>query len=432
MFVDEAKVYVKAGNGGNGLVAFHREKYVPRGGPSGGDGGDGGSVVFVVTPGLRTLLDFRYRQHLVAENGRNGGPSRRAGRKGADLLVPVPPGTVVREDGTDRLIADLTRSGQRAVVARGGRGGRGNARFATSTERAPSFAEKGEPGEELTVRLELKLVADAGLVGLPNAGKSTFLSRVSAARPKIADYPFTTLVPNLGVVAVPDREGASFVLADIPGLIEGAHQGSGLGDKFLKHIERTRVLVHLVDTSPAAAEDPVRAYETVRTELGLYDPPLAGRPEIVAATKLDLRGSEEGARRLEEHLRRTEPGRTLFRTSPATGEGLPEVVRAVADVLAAAGPPEEGVPEDAASPANAAADGDGREFSVSVEGGTFVVRGRDIERDVVMTDLEHDAALRRLHERLRRRGVLRALRAAGAGPGATVRIGEFEFEDSDD
>jgi len=442
LFVDEATIYVKAGNGGNGLVTFRREKYVPRGGPSGGDGGNGGSVIFQVQPGLRTLLDFRYRQRFLARNGEPGGPSNRAGKASEDLVVTVPQGTVIWDTEDGRLVADLAGEEQSAVVARGGRGGRGNARFATSTERAPTFAEKGEPGEERSVRVELRLIADAGLIGLPNAGKSTFLSRVSAARPKIADYPFTTLEPNLGVVGIPGREEAAFVLADIPGLIKGAHAGSGLGDKFLRHIERTRVLVHLVDVAPLDGS-PVSAYKDIRQELALYDPALAGKPEIVVATKIDLPEAEDGAKALERHL-----GGPVLRASPLTGQGLTTVLHAVADLLATAGLPEtrpagewrtsarEPEPPPVApdavslSPKRLAASrlAAKRGFAVVVEDGVFVVRGLTAERTVVMTDLENPAGLRHLQHVLKRRGVVRALREAGARTGSPVRIGEFEFD----
>ncbi len=438
-------------------MTFRREKYVPRGGPSGGDGGDGGSIVFVAEPGLRTLLDFKYRQHFVAPSGVPGGSKDRSGRQGENLTVPVPLGTVVRDAADDSLIADLTEAGQQAVVARGGRGGRGNARFASSTNRAPAFAEKGEPGEERTLVLELKLIADACLVGLPNSGKSTFLGKVSAAHPKIADYPFTTLVPNLGVVAVPGREDEAFVLADIPGLIQGAHAGSGLGDKFLRHVERTRVLVHLVDVSEASGLDPVTAYEDIRRELGLYDPALAKRPEIVVATKTDLPGAEEGTRRLEEHLRELGDERRVFGASPLTGAGLTPILHAVADTLArtqvaratdtpvwaqvarATDTPVRAqvaratdTPVRAQVAAYATAEASPRQrarggFTISVEDGVFVVRG-PIERTVVMTDLGNEGALRHLHYVLKRRGVLKGLRAAGAQAGATVRIGNYEFD----
>jgi GTP-binding protein len=437
MFIDEVRINVKAGNGGSGLVTFRREKYVPRGGPSGGDGGNGGSVILTATLGLRTLLDFRYRQHFLAKDGEPGGSKDQAGRSGPDLVVSVPQGTVVWDDSDGRLLADLTTVGQRVVIARGGRGGRGNARFATSTERAPDFAEKGEPGPELHLRLELKLIADAGLIGLPNAGKSTFLAKVSAARPKIADYPFTTLAPNLGVVAAPGREGESFVLADIPGLIKGAHAGSGLGDKFLRHVERTSILVHLVDVSAASDQDPGTAYDDIRNELALYDPGLAKRPEIVVATKMDLPGAEEGALRLEEHIEKAGGGRQLFRASPLTGAGLTPVLHAVLDALATSAPigwtpaTSPGVNErEVFAPSSAVSGPRGRvrEFTISVVDGVFVVSGESVERAVVMTDLANYSAVRRLRYILKRRGVSRALRAAGARPGALVRVGQFEFD----
>jgi GTP-binding protein len=436
MFVDEAKIKVKAGNGGSGLVTFRREKFVPRGGPSGGDGGNGGSVIFVATLGMRTLLDFKYRQHFAAQNGESGGSKNQAGRAGLVLIVPVPQGTVVRDDGDGRVLADLTDPGQQVTIAHGGRGGRGNARFANSIERAPSFAEKGEPGLEMHLRLELKLLADAGLIGLPNAGKSTFLAKVSAARPKIADYPFTTLVPNLGVVAVPGREGESFVLADIPGLIKGAHAGAGLGDKFLRHVERTVVLVHLVDVSATSGRDPVAAYREIREELRLYEAGLVDRPEIVVATKMDLPGAKEGAARLEQHLSGQDERRTVFEASPLTGAGLRPVLHAVLDALAAAPAAGSGAVGTHAAPAVGSAEtttsrrgerAGRRGFTVCVEDGVFVVRGAGIERMVVMTDMDNDAAVRRLHYVLKRRGVSRALRAAGAHSGAPVRVGEFVF-----
>lgn len=425
MFVDEAHIHIKAGDGGNGAVLFRREKYIPRGGPSGGDGGNGGSVIFVVDPNLRTLLDFRYRKRFLATDGRPGARSRQSGESGADLVVPVPRGTVVRDAETGDLVADLLEPDQRLVVARGGRGGRGNARFASSTERAPTFAEKGEPGQERDVVLELKLVADAGLVGLPNAGKSTFLSRVSAARPKIADYPFTTLEPNLGVVAVPGREGASFALADIPGLIKGAHTGIGLGDRFLRHIERTRVLVHLVDVSELSGQDPIVAYETIRAELAEYNAELAAKPELVVATKLDLPGADDGVGRLEQHLAGS--GRRVFRTSPATGMGLEPVLHAIADELDR-GPGREPWLDPDYEPEAAGPAPDDAGFVVTEENGVFVVRGTAVERMVIMTDLEHGSAFRHLQHRLKRRGVIRALRRAGARSGDTVRIGELEFD----
>lgn len=327
LFIDQAKVYVKAGDGGNGCVSFRREKFIPKGGPDGGDGGDGGSVVFVAVPGLLTLIDFRHRRHLRARRGAHGRGAKRSGRKGADLVVSVPVGTVVRDASTGEVIADLAEEGQRAKIAAGGRGGRGNARFATATHRAPRRADPGQPGEERQIEMELRLLADVGLVGLPNAGKSTLLRRISAARPKVGDYPFTTTEPVLGVVAV--EGGSSFVVADLPGLVEGAHTGAGLGHAFLRHTARTRVLIHLVDASDP--EDPVLGFATVRRELGLYDPRLLERPAIVALNKMDL---PEARARLAELLERFSAlGMRVQPISGATGEGLDALVQATADAL---------------------------------------------------------------------------------------------------
>ncbi len=329
MFVDEAIIRVKAGDGGNGCVAFRREKYVPRGGPSGGDGGCGGDVILVASQHHNTLLHFRFNPEHRAERGRHGEGSNRTGRSGAALEVPVPVGTVVHDADTGEVLFDFTEAGQRFVAARGGRGGRGNQHFATPTRQAPTIAEPGEPGEERRLRLVLKLLADVGLVGFPNAGKSTLISRISAARPKIADYPFTTLEPHLGVVQMPDLR--TFVVADIPGLIEGAHEGHGLGIQFLRHIERTRLLLHLVDVSEANSRDPKRDFDVILAELGSYSEELARKPMFVVATKLDALGD----RRRLESLRRKAKRRGLpfFAISAVTGEGLPELLRAVAEAV---------------------------------------------------------------------------------------------------
>jgi GTP-binding protein len=325
--IDHAKVYVKAGDGGRGCVSFRREKFVPKGGPDGGDGGDGGSVVFVADHGLSTLIDFKYRQHLRAERGGHGGGARRTGRSGRDLVVAVPVGTVVRDAKTGEVLADLAVHGQRAVIARGGRGGRGNAHFATSTHRTPRRAEAGTPGEARWVTLDLHLLADVGLVGLPNAGKSTLLRRVTSARPRVGAYPFTTTDPVLGVVELPD--GRSFVMADLPGLIEGAHRGAGLGHRFLQHVARTRVLIHVIDLS--AAQDPMEQYAILRRELELYDRRLLARAVLVALNKIDL---PEGRARLEGARRAlASQGHRIVGTSGATGEGLDELLRAAADAL---------------------------------------------------------------------------------------------------
>jgi GTP-binding protein len=326
MFIDEVRILVKAGDGGNGCLAFRREKYVPRGGPSGGDGGRGGDVVLAADEHENTLLKFRFNPEHKAERGRHGEGSNRTGHDGASIEVAVPVGTVVYDDDTGERLHDFTQDGERFTVARGGRGGRGNARFATSTHQAPTEHEPGRAGEEKRLRLELKLLADVGLVGFPNAGKSTLISRISAARPKIADYPFTTLEPNLGVVKLPDFR--SFVVADLPGLIEGAHEGHGLGIQFLRHIERTRLLAHLVDVSEASGRDPVHDFETVLSELASYSPELAAKPMLVVATKMDAAqdGTRVGA------LRDAAAARSLpfFEISSVTGTGLDDLVYAMA------------------------------------------------------------------------------------------------------
>ncbi len=331
MFTDQATIVVKSGDGGNGVVSFRREKFVPKGGPDGGDGGSGGDVVLVADGGLSTLLDFAYRSHFRAERGRHGEGSNRHGRRGGSLFVPVPVGTVVKAADTGQVLADLVHHGQRIVVARGGRGGRGNARFATATHRTPRRAEPGSAGEERRIQLELKLFADVGLVGLPNAGKSTLLSRVSAARPKIADYPFTTTVPTLGVVTL--GEGMSFVLADIPGLIEGAHRGAGLGHEFLRHIARTRVLIHLLDVADAE-RDPLRDLEVVNRELGEYDPALRTRPMLIGLNKIDQPQARQRVEELAAQLADTD--HRIFPISALTGEGVGALMNAAAEALATA------------------------------------------------------------------------------------------------
>ena len=329
MFVDEVDIRVTAGGGGNGCVAFRREKYVPRGGPNGGDGGDGGSVYVTATDHLNTLINYRFHPEYHARRGAHGEGSNRTGHDARDIDLDVPVGTVVYEirpeTGDTQMLADLTTAGQRVLVAAGGHGGRGNAHFATSTNRAPRRAEPGQPGESKQLRLQLRLLADAGLVGFPNAGKSTLISRISAARPKIADYPFTTLTPHLGVVTLSD--GRSFVVADVPGLIEGAHAGHGLGQQFLKHVERTKVLVHVVDVSEASARDPVDDLEIVRREIGLFDPALLGRRQLVVANKIDVLADRS---RLERLAARGEAlGIPVFAISAVTGDGVQRLVEAM-------------------------------------------------------------------------------------------------------
>jgi GTPase len=315
MFIDQAVIRVEGGHGGAGCISFRREKFVPKGGPNGGDGGHGGSVVIVGQAQVTTLLDFNRRPEYKARNGEPGGGSHRTGKSGEDLVLEVPLGTTLYDDATGLQLRDITTDGQSLVVAAGGRGGKGNSRFKSAENQAPRQAEPGEPGEERTLRLELRLIADIGIIGLPNAGKSTLLGRVSAARPKVSNHPFTTLVPNLGIVELDDY--TRLVMADMPGLIEGAHLGKGLGDEFLRHIERTRALLHLIDVSPEASHDPIQAYETVREEIRLYSPTLMTRPTMVAANKLDMPGAQERAEVLEQHV-----GSEIIRLSALTGTGL--------------------------------------------------------------------------------------------------------------
>jgi GTP-binding protein len=327
MFIDEVRIYVKAGNGGNGCLAFRREKFVPRGGPSGGDGGRGGDVVFVASPHHNTLLHFRFNPEHKAERGRHGEGSNRTGREGKSIEVPVPVGTLVHDADTGELVHDFVKPGEKVVIAKGGRGGKGNQHFATPTHQAPTEHEDGKPGEEHNLRLVLKLLADVGLVGFPNAGKSTLISRISAAKPKIADYPFTTLEPNLGVV---EFDGRTFVVADIPGLIEGAHEGHGLGIQFLRHVERTRLLVHLVDVSESSGRDPVEDYHVIMRELASFSPDMAKKPMLVAATKMDVAQDAERVERLAAAVQ--EAGLEFFRISAVTGKGIEQLKARMAKV----------------------------------------------------------------------------------------------------
>ena len=325
IFIDEAKIYAIAGNGGNGAIAFRREAHVPKGGPSGGDGGDGGDVIFVADAQLSTLLDFKYQQHYRAESGEHGRNKDQYGKAGEPKIVRVPVGTLIKDIETGAVVADLTAAGQELVVCKGGKGGKGNIHYKTPWNQAPRTAEPGTPGESKTLRLELKLLADAGLLGFPNVGKSTFLASVSRARPKIADYPFTTLTPHLGVVGL--SQGRSFVLADIPGLIEGAAEGAGLGHRFLRHVERTRVLLHLIELSVEPGRDPESDFETINRELAAYDETLAGRPQIVALTKIDITETREAYPALKDRF--AAKGITLHAVSAATGEGVTDILEQI-------------------------------------------------------------------------------------------------------
>ncbi|AJH77882.1 MULTISPECIES: GTPase ObgE [Heyndrickxia] len=428
MFVDQVKIYVKGGDGGNGMVAFRREKYVPMGGPAGGDGGRGGDVIFEVDEGLRTLMDFRYKRHFKADHGENGMSKGKHGRGAEDMIVKVPPGTVVIDDDTKQTIADLTRHGERAVIAKGGRGGRGNIRFATPANPAPEIAENGEPGQERYIVLELKLLADVGLVGFPSVGKSTLLSVVSSARPKIAEYHFTTLVPNLGVVETED--GRSFVMADLPGLIEGAHEGVGLGHQFLRHIERTRVIVHVIDMAAVEGRDPYEDYLTINKELKAYHERLSERPQLIIANKMDLPGAEENLAAFKEKL--GDDAARVFPISAVTRKGLRDVLFAIADLL----------DETPAFPLHAGEEPDAEpsrvlykhekekaDFTITRDpDGSFVIHGEKVEKLFKMTNFSHDESVRRFARQLRGMGIDDALRARGAKNGDTVRLLDFEFE----
>lgn len=416
MFIDEATIEVVAGDGGDGAVSFRREKYVPRGGPDGGDGGRGGSVFLEATEDLNTLYGFRYRQRFSAERGGNGSGGRRHGAKGEDLVIPVPVGTIAYgEDG--RVVADLARPGQRALVARGGRGGLGNVHFATAVTQAPRIAQKGEPGERRLLRLELRLLADVGLVGLPNAGKSTLLARITAAKPKIADYPFTTLVPKLGVVAMADT---SFVVADIPGLIEGAHRGAGLGLEFLRHVRRTRLLVHILDGSSA---DPLKDMQVVNAELDQYDPELREKPQVVAFNKIDLPESRAAWPVVGETLRRM--GLEVVAISAATGEGVMELLELVARTLRR---PEAVQAEGERVRVYRLAEEPEEAVAVEREReGVFRVRGRPAERAAALINVGTPEGISVLKRRLAHLGVMKMLERAGAAEGDLVRVGDAEF-----
>jgi GTP-binding protein len=413
--IDRARITIQAGNGGNGSASFRREKYVPKGGPDGGDGGRGGSVILEASNGLNTLQDYRYQKHYRAEDGGSGGQSRSFGRDGRDVVLKMPMGTLVYDDASGALLADLTQEGQQVVIAKGGRGGRGNVHFKSSTHRSPTFAEKGEPGEERALRLELKLLADVGLVGYPNAGKSTLLARTTAAEPRIASYPFTTLEPQLGVVTI--GEGHVFVLADIPGLIEGASEGHGLGHEFLRHIERTRLLIHVVDAAGTDGRDPLADYLQINKELAAYSERLSGLPQLVALNKMDLPDARAAAEELTARL--TADGREVFSISAATGEGVTRLMQAASQLLDRLPPPE------ATEVVFYAEEGD--DTSIAREEGVYVVHGHGVERSVAMTDTENEEALMRLQRVLERQGLFDKLEANGVQEGDTVRIGELEF-----
>lgn len=438
MFLDTAKIHVKAGKGGDGIVSFRREKFVPTGGPDGGDGGRGGNVILRASENVNTLITFQRQRHFRAQDGGRGGSANKKGADGDDVVVEVPVGTIVRRADSGEVLADLTRADQTVVVARGGSGGRGNARFKSPVRQAPTFAEKGEEGEEFWLELELSVLADAGLVGSPNVGKSSLLARVSAAKPKVADYPFTTLQPNLGVVEA--EPGQGFVLADIPGLIEGAHSGAGLGHQFLRHLKRTVVLVHVVagafgpgdlqaEETESGAAAALADFGKVEEELRLYDPELLSVPRVVAVNKLDLPKARENFPEIAEKLR--SQGFEVFGISAATGEGVRELMQRVFQLVqehkAEALDVEEEPEEAYYGPPRRRPRVD--EYIVEVRAhNTYEVKGEGLERFMARLDLENPETWRYFHDLLRRIGVIDRLREAGAETGATVKLGELEFD----
>jgi GTPase len=419
MFIDEAKIYVKAGDGGNGAIAFRREAHVPRGGPNGGNGGRGADVYLEADGQINTLISFKHKVHFKAANGNHGAGKNQTGASGEDLIIKVPVGTVAYEVESGLLLADLTESGERVLVARAGRGGRGNFTFRTPTIQAPRIAENGEPGEERWLRMELKLLADVGIAGVPNAGKSTLLSRISAARPKIADYPFTTLEPNLGTVLVGDRD---MVWADIPGLIEGAHTGAGLGHTFLRHIERTRLVVHLLN---GISPDPLGDFDAINQELSLFSPLLADKPQVVVLNKLDLPDVQDIWPDIQRGLRArgvTDP----LAISAVSGEGIPTLLHRVIEMLAELPPPPR---LSEVQPLAAPTREEDVSFSIERESdGAFRVQGKRIERIVKMTRWEYYDAVMRFQRILAALGITQALRDRGVEQGDTIRIGDKELE----
>lgn len=428
-FVDQTKIEVQAGKGGDGMVAFRHEKYVPNGGPAGGDGGRGGSIIFVADSGLRTLMDFRYRRKFKADNGENGRIKSQYGRGAKDLYLKVPVGTTVYDFETGEVIGDLVENKQELVVAHGGRGGRGNIHFATSVNTAPEIAENGEPGEDRVLRLELKMLADVGLVGFPSVGKSTLLSVVTKAKPKIASYSFTTLTPNLGMVILPD--GRDFSMADLPGLIEGASQGVGLGIQFLRHIERTKVILHLVSMDPNNGREAIEDYHTIRNELASYDQDLSKKRELIVATQMDISGSEEKLAEFKKALKAEDNNEPVYAISSVTHKGVDKLMQDAATLVEEV---EKQKQEEEPKVTQKTREykyqaPKKNEFTVEKVGDhEYVIKGASLERLVQMTNLDHQDGIMRLARKLKNLGVDDALRAKGAVDGDDVAIGDFSFE----
>lgn len=422
MFIDKARIFVKAGNGGNGAVSFRREKYVPAGGPDGGDGGRGASVIFEVDNDLRTLMDFKYQRKYVATPGGDGSKKRQAGKNGEDLVLKVPAGTIIRDEASGKIIADLKHEGDRAVVARGGRGGKGNQHFANAVRQAPNFAKSGTDGEERWVILELKMIADVGLLGFPNVGKSTFLSVVTAAKPKIANYHFTTLTPNLGVVQT--KFGDSFVLADIPGLIEGAAEGIGLGHDFLRHVERTKVLIHIVDISGLEGRNALEDFDAINGELKLYNEKLSTRPQVVVANKIDILEDESVYEEFKATLE--ERGYKVFKMSAATREGIDDVIAYVSQILKDAEEIELVSEDELYVPELDDEQEEG--LQVEIEDGVYVVTGKSLRRIMYSVNFEDMESIQFFQKTMESQGVFDKLREMGIEDGDTVKIYDIEFE----
>ena len=423
MFIDKAKIFVKAGNGGNGAVSFRREKYVPAGGPDGGDGGRGASVIFEVDNDLRTLMDFKYQRKYVATPGGDGSKKRQAGKNGEDLVLKVPAGTIIRDEATGKIIADLKEEGERAVVARGGRGGKGNQHFANAVRQAPNFAKSGTDGEERWVILELKMIADVGLLGFPNVGKSTFLSVVTKAKPKIANYHFTTLTPNLGVVQT--KFGDSFVLADIPGLIEGAAEGVGLGHDFLRHVERTKVLIHIVDITGHEGRNALEDFDKINGELALYNERLSHRPQVVVANKMDILEDESVYEEFKEELEGR--GYKVFKMSAATRQGIDDVIAYVSQLLKEVEDVELVTEEEMYRPELDESNED-EGLTVEIEDGIYVVKGKSLRRIMYSVNFEDMESIQYFQKAMESEGVFDKLREMGIEDGDTVKIYEIEFE----
>ena len=419
MFIDEAIAELSAGNGGDGCLAFRREKYVAMGGPFGGNGGKGSDIIFKVDPGLNTLIDFKYKKIIKGHKGENGLGKGMHGKNAEDIIIFVPPGTVVTDYDTNLVIADLTKDGEECVIAKGGRGGRGNMAFATQSNPAPHYAENGELGEKVKVKIELKLMADVGLVGMPSVGKSTFISKISASRPKIADYPFTTLKPNLGVVKTSDNR--SFVVADLPGLIEGASLGHGLGDKFLKHTQRTRIIAHIIDMS-GYTNDPYKDYVTINKELENFDKSLIKKPQIIIANKMDMPSSLENLKKFKEKVHKE-----VYEMSAIKGQGIEKIILKLADMLDKI--PKDSLQKDENLESHVIYKfKEEKPYKITKDKDCFIVSGKEIEKLVIMSRLDTDEAILRFSNKLRKMGIDDELRKLGAKDGDSIKIMEYEFE----